>query len=406
MNWSEPYTPEVSLLDAILEKAKSLKSTDIHLGTNLPPGIRVDKQLIAYESLGCLKPEDMETIIGQVTTDQQRETLVQLGEVDLAYTKEPYGRYRINIYKQLNGYAIALRAITVKVPDFESLKLPSQIKDFASLHKGLVLVTGATGSGKSTTLASLLKLINQTRQQHIITIEDPVEYIHQGEKCRINQREIGTHTHSFANALRAALREDPDVILVGEMRDSETISIALTAAETGHLVFSTLHTVGAAKTVDRIIDSFPTDQQNQVRSQLATVLMGVVSQELLPKKEGGITAACEVMVVNPAIRNLIRENKPHQITSIIQTSGEAGMQTLDEALYQLIVKGTVDSHEAIQRAVDRESLEKKVQEEGYSGRKTSGESYAFGDLDMTLGTGLGYESKDYKVDYKSYKLEW
>lgn len=405
MNWSEPYTQEISKFDRILQKTKELKCTDIHLSTKLLPALRVDKKLLEFEEFGIYSEIEMEELIEILTTENQRKHLMEHGEVDLAYTKEPYGRYRINIYKQLNGFSIALRAITVKVPDFEDLKLPAKIKDFATLHKGLILVTGATGSGKSTTLASLIKHINQTRNNHIITVEDPIEYIHKSELCRINQREIGGHTESFANALRAALREDPDVILVGEMRDAETISIALTAAETGHLVFSTLHTVGAAKTVDRIIDSFPTDQQNQVRSQLATVLMGVVSQELLPKSEGGITAACEVMIMNPAIRNLIRENKPHQITSIIQTGAEAGMQTLDDALYELIKKGIVNKHEAIQRAVDREGLEQKIAEGGYISRESSSYGQDLMSDSFYSAPKSTYEP-DIKLDYKSYKLEW
>jgi twitching motility protein PilT len=285
------------------------------------------------------------------------ETLLVVGEVDFSFSRSGLGRFRANIYKQRNTFGIAIRSLPFNIPPFGSLGLPDAVKAFARRGKGLVLSTGSTGSGKTTTLASIIDIINTERKCHIITIEDPIEYLHKHKSSLVGQREIGSDTKSFTSALRAALREDPDVIMVGEMRDPETIAIALTAAETGHLVFSTLHTVGAAKTVDRIIDVFPPNQQNQVKSQLATVLEGVVSQQMIPKKgSGGVAVACEVMVVNNAIRNLIREGKPYQINSIIQTGVSAGMQTMEASLAKLVSSGAISQDDAMLRATDTQLL--------------------------------------------------
>ncbi|MCT4618467.1 MAG: type IV pilus twitching motility protein PilT [Marinisporobacter sp.] len=359
MNWSRPYTERIDSrnLQEILEYAHGKGSTDIHLIVDSKPVIRVHKSLEDIEDAEMITPEISKILADSCMSESHKKILEEAGEVDFSFSVGDFGRYRANIFRQKGNYSIALRAIPVDIPNFDNLKLPPAIRSFANKHMGLVLVTGATGSGKSTTLASLLDIINQERRAHIITIEDPIEYVHVHKKCRVNQREIGGDTKSFATALRASLREDPDIILVGEMRDPETIATALTAAETGHLVFSTLHTIGAAKTIDRIIDSFPTGQQNQVRSQLATVLNGVVSQQLIPKMDGtGITAACEVMIANGAIRNLIRENKPHQINSIIQTSHDTGMQSMDYHLSQLVQQGMISKEAALERAQDEQSL--------------------------------------------------
>jgi len=267
------------------------------------------------------------------------------------------GRFRANVYKQRNTFGIAIRALPFNIPSFDSLNLPGVIKTFAQKNKGLVLVTGATGSGKTTTLASMIDMINVERKCHIITIEDPIEYLHKHKNSFVGQREVGSDTKSFTNALRAALREDPDVIMVGEMRDTETIAIALTAAETGHLVLSTLHTIGSAKTIDRIIDAFPSNHQSQIKNQLAAVLEGVISQQMIPKRDNsGIWVACEVMIVNNAIRNLIREGKSYQINSIIQTGSNIGMQTMESSLAHLVLEDEITQGEALLRAADSQLL--------------------------------------------------
>lgn len=344
-------------LDEIIEYACSKGASDIHLIVGSKPAIRAYKVMEDIQSKDVLTPETAEILAMSCLSDKNMKTLEECGETDFSFTVGELGRFRANVFKQKGNYSMALRRIPVSIPEFDDLQLPPVIKSFANQHKGLVLVTGATGSGKSTTLASLINVINSTKKHHIITIEDPIEYVHKHKMSKINQREVGSDTNTFASALRAALREDPDVILVGEMRDPETIGVALTAAETGHLVFSTLHTVGAAKTIDRIIDSFPPESQNQVRSQLATVLKGVISQELLPRiDKKGIIAACEIMIVNSAIQNLIREGKPHQINSIIQTNTDVGMQSLDMHLAQLVLRGIVSKDEALVKAQDEHML--------------------------------------------------
>lgn len=271
------------------------------------------------------------------------------------------GRYRVNAYKQRGSVAIALRLVGTQVPSPESLGVPSSVVDLYQRKRGLVLVTGPTGSGKSTTLAAIIDKVNNNRECHVITLEDPIEYLHQHKMSMVNQREIGLDSQSYANALRAALREDPDVILVGEMRDFETISVAITAAETGHLVLSTLHTIGAASTVDRVIDVFPPYQQQQIRVQLANVLEAVISQQLIPRTDGkGRVAAFEVLHANHAVRNLIREGKSHQLMSVMQTNRKAGMIAMDEAIMQLFYDGKIDREMAIQFAQDPEGMEHKI----------------------------------------------
>ncbi len=290
---------------------------------------------------------------------EKYEEYLSIGEFDTSYSAQGIGRFRVNVFKQRNSDAIAIRVIALKIPTLDELKHPAVLKDIVTKKRGLVLVTGPTGSGKSTTLAAMINEINNTRQAHIITLEDPIEYLHKHNNCIVNQREIGKDSKSYGNALKAILREDPDVILVGEMRDLETISIAITAAETGHLVFSTLHTIGAAKTIDRIIDVFPPHQQQQVKIQLSSVLQAVVSQQLLPNIEGNSrVAALEVMVSTPGIQNLIREGKTHQIESAVQTGNKYGMKTMDMAIAELYKKGVISMDTAMTYAVDRETLKR------------------------------------------------
>lgn len=287
--------------------------------------------------------------------------LDEYGEVDFSYSISNLGRCRVNVFKQRGSYAAVLRLVGSKIPTPESLGIPASVINLIQKKRGLILVTGPTGSGKSTTLASLIDLINSNYSQHIITLEDPIEYLHTHKKSIVNQREIGMDTNSYANALRAALRADPDVILVGEMRDLDTISIAITAAETGHLVFSTLHTIGAASTIDRIIDVFPPYQQQQIRIQLATVLESVISQQLLPREnKKGRVAAFEVMHATSAIRNLIRESKTYQITSSIQTNKKIGMQTMDDHLFELCSKREISVEDALLFAQDKVTLERRL----------------------------------------------
>ena len=297
----------------------------------------------------------------EIAGEKNFKKIQEHGECDFSIAIESGERFRVNAYKQKGHYAIAIRTITSQIPSFETLGLPEVLKTFTEKHKGLVLVTGPTGSGKSTTLASLIEIINENQQRHIITLEDPLEYVHHHKQSLVIQREIGQDTESFNTALRAILRQDPDVILVGEMRDPETISIALTAAETGHLVFSTLHTVGAAKTIDRIVDMFPSEQQQQIRTQLSTVCEGVISQQLLQTIDGRKrVAALEVMVATPAIRNLIRENKTYQIPNMIQTGSKFGMQSMDQELVNLYRQGSITRDSVLSRCTDYEYTSRLV----------------------------------------------
>lgn len=346
----------------ILRAAIELEASDIHITVGSVPIARIKGRFTKLTEK-ILTKHDTEEMTKGIAGDKNFRKIKEYGECDFSVAIESGERFRVNGYKQKGNYAIAIRIITSQIPSFESLGLPEILKTFTEKHKGLVLVTGPTGSGKSTTLASLIDIINKNQQKHIITLEDPIEYIHHHKKSLVNQREIGQDTKSFNSALRAILRQDPDVILVGEMRDSETISIALTAAETGHLVFSTLHTVGAAKTIDRIVDMFPSEQQHQVRIQLSTVCEGVISQQLLKTMDGrDRVVALEVMVSNPAIRNLIRENKTYQIQNIIQTGSKYGMQTMDQELVNLYRQGSISRHSVLSRCTDYEYTSRLVED--------------------------------------------
>jgi len=343
----------------LIEYATLKKASDIHITVGVPPILRRNGKLINVGE-AKLMPEDTENLVQQVLDEKQLIRLKDKGEVDTSFSISRFGRFRINAYNQRGSYAMAIRIIPFKIPTMEELGLPAIVKDLSKLPRGLILVTGPTGSGKTTTLASMIRLINEEKECHILTLEDPIEYVHKHNKSMVNQREIGTDTHSFANALKASLRQDPDVILVGEMRDLETISVALTAAETGHLIFSTLHTTGAAKTIDRIIDVFPPYQQQQVRIQLSSVIEAIISQQLLPKVDDGRVAAFEVMVANPAIRNLIREEKTHQIDTSIQTGGQEGMQTMDKSLLELYNKGVISKKTLLSQAVNLDTIKRYI----------------------------------------------
>lgn len=336
------------------------KASDIHLTVGIPPTLRIDGKLIAINNTPLTMEDTLDLIHQALTVNQIRE-LEDKGELDFSYSSPGVGRYRVNAYRQRGSYGMALRIIPMRIPAMKELGLPKIMSDLARLPRGLILVTGPTGSGKSTTLASMIDQINRERNCHILTLEDPLEYLHRHNKSIVNQREIGNDSMTFGSALRGALRQDPDVILVGEMRDLETISIAITAAETGHLVLSTLHTLGAAKTIDRIIDVFPPHQQQQVKVQLSSVIQAVVSQQLLPRADGkGRVAAFEVMVANPAIRNLVREGKIHQIDTTIQTGAKQGMQTMDSSLINLYVRGLISKDVALTQSIDHEEMKRSI----------------------------------------------
>lgn len=336
-------------IEELLKMAGEVGASDLHFSVKSPPVFRIDGEL---KALGAeiLTNEHIDSFINVLTNPSQKRLFEDKGELDFSYGIAGLGRYRVNVFRQRGSSGIVIRLVPFMVNSPEELGIPPAIVNFASLHRGLVLVTGPTGSGKSTTLASLINLINNTRSGHIITVEDPIEYLHQHRKCLVNQREVGQDTQSFSNALRAALRQDPDVILVGEMRDLETIAMTITAAETGHLVFSTLHTNDAAQAIDRMIDVFPPHQQNQIRVQLASVLQGIVAQQLFPiMNKRGRVAAYEVLIATAAVRNMIRESKTHQIKNIIQTSGQVGMQSMEKAVEDLVKKGTISPQLAWER---------------------------------------------------------
>jgi len=322
-------------------------ASDLHLSAGESPMVRIHGEMKRIE-MPPISKENLHMMLYDILSDQQRKRFEEMHELDFSIDLKGIARFRVNAFRQARGEGIVFRVIPSKILTIEQLGLPKSLREVTKNERGLVLVTGPTGSGKSTTLAAMIDIINNSLNGHIITIEDPIEFVHESKKCLINQRELGSHTHSFANALRSALREDPDIILVGEMRDLETISLALTAAETGHLVFSTVHTSGASKTVDRIIDVFPAAQQDQVRAQFAESIQAVISQVLLKRRDGrGLVPALEIMTGTPAVRNLIREGKVAQLPSTIQTGQKFGMITLDQSLKELVSKGIVDKEQCL-----------------------------------------------------------
>lgn len=345
---------------SLITKCIEAKASDLHITVGIPPIMRINGKLVPMEG-HQLSQEDTKLLVAQILDKEQLSQLEQKGELDCSHSSAGIGRFRINVFKQRGSYGMAIRAVFLSIPSMEELGIPLAARELANKPRGLVLVTGPTGSGKSTTLSAMIDYINQNRSCHIITLEDPIEYLHKHNKSVINQREIGHDSQSFANALRASLRQDPDVILVGEMRDLETIATAITAAETGHLVLSTLHTLGAAKTIDRIIDVFPPYQQQQIKVQLSSVLQGIISQQLLPTKDGqGRIAAFEVMTGTPGIRNLIREGKTHQIQNTIQTGSRFGMQSMDSCLVDLYKSGRISHDTMLTQAVDLEVIKRMI----------------------------------------------
>jgi twitching motility protein PilT len=334
----QQVVPVQTLLSEVLDR----NASDLHLTAGAAPMLRIHGSLRPLDDFPPLSPESVQQMVYAILTQRQRERLEEDLELDLSYSLPGKARFRVNVYFQRDAVGAAFRLIPFEIRSLEELGIPPQVIEFARLPRGLVLVTGPTGSGKSTTLAALIDVVNLERDCHIMTIEDPIEYLHHHKRAIINQRELGSDTKSFASALRHVLRQDPDVILVGEMRDLETISTAITAAETGHLVFATLHTQDAPQTIDRIIDAFPSHQQQQIRVQLSTTLQGVVTQQLLPNYSGnGRVVAAEVLVSTPAVRNLIREAKVHQIYSAMQAGGRQGMSTMDSALATLATQGRI-----------------------------------------------------------------
>jgi twitching motility protein PilT len=349
----------------ILIEVIQLKASDLHLTAGAHPMVREQGKLRALEQFPVLSPQDTREIVYSILNNEQRKRLETDWQIDLSYSVPGKARFRVNAYFQRAAIGAVMRTIPQDIPQIESLGVPPVLLDFTRKPRGFVLVTGPTGSGKSTTLAAMLDRINEERHEHIMTVEDPIEFLHRHKNCVVNQRELGSDAHSFSHALKAALRQDPDVILVGEMRDLETMSTALTAAETGHLVFATLHTQDTSQTVDRIVDAFPTEQQQQVRVQLAMALQGIVTQQLLPTPDGRErVVACEVLVPTPAVRNLIREGKTHQIYSALQTGGAHGMQTMDAALVELVRAGKITRELAQKRSSTPDELARLIGNSG------------------------------------------
>ena len=345
-----------NIVERLLREAVERRASDIHLTVGVPPTLRINGALVRL-ALPPLGTTDMLRLFESIAPEERRAFFKQTGEVDFSHTIHGLSRFRVNAFRQRGSVAIAVRLIPEQVPTLDQLDLPEVVGALARKPRGLILVTGPTGSGKSTTMAAMINQINEEQACNIITLEDPIEYLHRHKKSLINQREIGADSLSFANGLRAALREDPDVILVGEMRDMDTISIAVRAAETGHLVLATLHTSDASQTIDRIVDVFPPYQQQQIRTQLSLTLQGIISQQLLPRRSGtGRVVAVEILVATAAVRNLIREGKSHQLMTVIQTGAKAGMQSMDVALRDLCRAGVVADEEALMRASDPENF--------------------------------------------------
>lgn len=350
----------VPKIEVLLEECVKRKASDLHIQVGLPPMLRIDGKLAPISGTDVLNDEAIESLVFAIMDEDQKQVLLKDKEFDFSFAFGDMGRFRVNAFHERGNLAAALRLITNNMQTIEQLGLPEIVNKFADYPRGLVLVTGPTGSGKSTTLAAMIDKINHERAEHIITIEDPIEFTHQSKKSVIVQREVHYDTYGFNVALRSALREDPDVVLIGEMRDLETIASAITIAETGHLVFATLHTNSAAQSVDRMIDVFPPHQQPQIRSQLANILAAIVSQRLIPTIGGGRIAAAEILVATSAVRNIIREGKSHQLEAVIQTGAEYGMQSMDKTLADLIHQGTITYDEAKNVAVDLEELDRMM----------------------------------------------
>jgi twitching motility protein PilT len=364
---TEGYSPEAnaaeistSHLDDLLRDACEKGSSDLHLTVGLPPVVRIDGSL-RHLNYTPLAPNDTQRLVYDILSTDQVQWFEKTRELDFSYGVGGVGRFRVNVYRQRGSCGAALRSIPDRIPTLEQLGLPAALGELTRKQSGLILVTGPTGSGKSTTIACMIDTINSELPVHIMTIEDPIEYLHRHKRAMINQRELNTDTDSFENALRAVLREDPDVILVGEMRDLETIAAALTLAETGHLVFGTLHTRNAPQTVDRVIDVFPPHQQDQIKVQLSNTLEAVIAQQLCPRMGGGRAAAVEIMIATSAIRNLIREGKTYQIYSALETGAQFGMQTMDKVLADLYRTGKITNEEALARSIDRENYKRFLQ---------------------------------------------
>ncbi len=368
-----PQPVEDMHIDELLHIVVDRNASDLHICANSEPVIREDGALkrLNFEKM---TPRDSQRMMYDILSDENIHKFETTLELDFSYTLPRRARFRVNIYRDRGSVAAAFRLIAQKIPTVKDLNLPPILERLVEKPRGLILVTGPTGSGKSTSLAAMINTVNTTKSHHIITIEDPIEYLHEHKMSLINQRELGGDTKSFSNALRASLREDPDILLVGEMRDTETIGLAITAAETGHLVFATLHTNTAAESVDRMIDVFPPGQQEQIRVQLANNIMAIISQQLLPRASGsGRVPANEIMIATPAIRNLIRENKTHQINSMIQTSGAVGMTTMDQCLRDIYLKGLATLEDCMARAVNVDELKKMINVQPGSGQSGNGQ---------------------------------
>src|SRR5712691_9445144 len=376
--------PIPELLGVLLD----LDGSDLHLTAGVPPVVRINGDLQHVDRYPRLTPRALQGMIYAILPQKLRERFEQELELDMSYSLPGRARFRVNVYMQRDSVGAAFRVIPFEIKDIDELGLPGVVTDLARFPRGFVVVTGPTGSGKSTTLAGMVDVVNKERAGHIMTVEDPIEFLHKHKTCIVNQREVGADTHGFGQALKHVLRQDPDVILVGEMRDLETISTAITAAETGHLVFATLHTQDAPQTIDRIIDVFPPHQQQQVRVQLSTTLQGVVTQQLVPVTDGqGRVVACEVMIATPAIRNLIRDGKVHQIYSLMQAGGRYGMQTMDMSLSSHVKTGRISQQMAFERCHDPEELQRLVGSSGGLSAFSSGGSSLGGDDASSWATG-------------------
>jgi twitching motility protein PilT len=358
MNVTDPTTEQpLRLLDAALSEVVEIGGSDLHVAAGRAPSVRLSGALQTLTSVGIWDADDVQRILAAAMTPAQKAKFEEELELDFAYTLSAASRFRVNVYKQRDAWGAAFRLIPTEIKTLSQLGIPAAVAEFSDLPRGLVLVTGPTGSGKSTTLAALIDRANETRADHIMTVEDPIEFVHTSKRALVNQREVGADTQSFGQALKHVLRQDPDIILLGELRDLESISVALTAAETGHLVFATLHTSDAAQSIDRIIDVFPSHQQQQVRMQLSLVLQGVVCQTLVPKANGrGRAVAVEVLKITPAVANLIRAAKTSQIITAMQTGSSMGMQTMDQHLAALVSEGTITMDEAEGKAHDLETV--------------------------------------------------